>query len=169
MIKNNDGAVLEIEGATIMRGQFRNFSGEPDRFNKLGGKRYFNVEIDDPEVAEQLKADGWRIKTWASREEGIEPKNYLKVHVGRFVQFVNMVSGNNVVELIDNRDPDSQDGLDILDKADIKYADLKISPRRNDDGIIDAYLKAAWVFIEEDPFANKYAHLMNKTDEDMLF
>lgn len=166
MIKNNN-MVLEVEGARILGGTFRNFAGEPDKFNPQGGDRYFHFEIEDPAVANQLKEDGWNVKTWASREEDVEPTYYLKVKVGRYVQFVNMVSGTNIVELIDNKAPegiDPQEGLGILDKADIQHADLVVTPRRWDGGIT-AYLKSAWVIIEEDPFAHKYASMGNNSEE----
>ena len=166
MIKNNN-MVLEVEGARILGGTFRTFAGEPDRFNQQGGDRYFHFEIEDAETAEKLKEDGWNVKTWASRDEELEPTYYLKVKVGRYVQFARMVSGNNIVDLIDDRAPegvDPQEGLGILDKADIQRADLVITPRRWDGGIT-AYLKSAWFVIEEDPFAHKYGAGANVNDD----
>ena len=159
MIKTNKNMALEVENAKILGGTFRNFAGEPDKFNPQGGARYFHFEIEDEEVAMKLKEDGWNVKTWASRDEDVEPTYYLKVKVGRYVQFARMVSGKNIVDLIDERAPegmDPQEGLGVLDKADIQKADLVITPRRWDDGIT-AYLKSGWFVIEEDPFAYKYA------------
>lgn len=168
MIKSDNNMVLNVEGAKILRGTFRNFAGEPDKFNPQGGDRYFHFEIEDAETAEKLKADGWNVRTWASRDEGVEPSYYLKVKIGRYVQFVRMVSGSNIVELVDDRAPegvDPQEGLGVLDKADIQHADLVITPRRWDGGIT-AYLKSAWFIIEEDPFAHKY---MSAANDDIPF
>lgn len=166
MIQSDNDMVLKAEGVKILKKRFRNFAGEPDRFNPQGGERYFNFEIDDVEMAEKLMADGWNVKTWASRDEGVDPTYYMKVKIGRYVQFVNMVSGKNVVELIDDRAEDGvdpQEGLGVLDKADIRHADLVITPRRWEGGIT-AYLKSAWFIIDEDPFAHKYVN-----DEDVPF
>lgn len=155
----NDNMVLKVEGARILGGTFRNFAGEPDRFNPQGGDRYFHFEIEDPETAKELQDAGWNVKIWASRDEEVEPTYYLKVKIGRYVQFANMVSGKNITELIDPKAPegvDPQEAMGVLDKADIQYGDLVITPRRWDGGIT-AYLKSGWFIIEEDPFAHKYA------------
>lgn len=171
MIKTNENLVLNVEGARILNGTFRNFAGEPDKFNPQGGARYFHFEIEDEEVANKLREDGWNVKTWASREEDIEPTYYLRVKIGRYVQFVRMVSGKNVVDLIDDRAPegvDPQEGLGVLDKADIQAADLVITPRRWDDGIT-AYLKSGYFIIEEDPFAYKYMTSNNRGEEEVPF
>lgn len=169
MISTGKNMVLEVENAKILKGTFRNFAGEPDKFNPQGGSRYFHFVIDGEEVANQLIEDGWNVKTWAPQEDGAEPTYYLKVKIGRFVQFVRMLSGNKIVDLVDDRAPegiDPQEGLAVLDKADIEYADLVITPRPWDNGIT-AYLKSARFVIEEDPFAQKYAQY--EAPEEMPF
>jgi hypothetical protein len=172
MIKNNNNMALEVENVKILTGNFRNFAGEPDRFNPQGGKRYFNFEIDDAEIANQLLNDGWRVKTWAPHDENADPRYYLKVTIGRYVQFARMVQSNgDWVDLIDERAPqgvDPQEALGCLDRADIRFADLVITPRRHDDGMFTAYLKSGWFIIEEDPFAHKYASAAKSVDTEAV-
>ena len=143
--------LLEIENARII---WRNFSGDPDKFHPKGGYRNFNVVIDDPELAQKLANDGWNIKIRPPREEGEEPLHTLEVAVSfeNYPPKVIMVTSRNKVEL-------DEESIGTLDSADILSTDLIISPYHYDvqgkEGI-KAYLKTAYVTIEEDRFAEKY-------------
>lgn len=143
--------VLEIENATII---WKNFAGAPDKFHSQGGYRKFNVIIDDPDEAQKLNDDGWNIKVRPPREEGDSPLFTLEVAVS-FMNYppkIIMMTSTNKVEL-------DEDSVECLDTADILSADLIISPYNydvNGKKGIKAYLKTAYITIEEDRFAAKY-------------
>lgn len=152
---------IELEGATIL---WPNFSGRPGQFNREGD-RSFNVRIDDAELAQRLTDDGWGVKILAPLEEGEKAKHHLQVKV-RFNNYpptVYMVIGDKKFRLDEN-------SIDCLDKYDIKYADVVISPYsykyRGEEGI-SAYLKSMYVVIDQDPYAHKYADYQLPTDEDL--
>ena len=69
-------ADLQIENARIM---FRNFKGEPDKFNPTG-KRTFAVFLE-PDEAKVIEEAGWLVKYLKPREDGDEPQAYLNVEV----------------------------------------------------------------------------------------
>lgn len=144
---------IQIENAQI---RFRNFRGEPDKYNK-NGKRTFSVLID-PAQAEALKAEGWNIKYLKPRDEDEEPQAFLTVEVkfGNFPPTIHVISGR-AQQILD------EDSVKLLDKADITNIDIVITPYswRMDNGSsgIKAYLKSAWVTLDADPFAQKYSRL----------
>lgn len=139
---------LEIEGAVF---GFRNFSGKETDYSPEG-TRQFGVIID-PELAMQLKADGWNIKERANAEE---PTYYLSVAV-RFDPFPPKIimfteSGGRTIL--------TEDTVCLLDSAEIITADLIISgsPWESKMGGagIKAYLRTMYVKIHEDKFAAKW-------------
>lgn len=143
--------LLEIENAQII---WKNFAGEPDKYHTKGGYRNFNVILDDPEQAQQMADDGWNVKIRAPREDGEQPLNTLEVCVNfeNYPPKVVMVTSRNKVEL-------DEESVGCLDTADILFSDLIISPYHydvNGKQGIKAYLKTAYITIEEDRFAEKY-------------
>lgn len=152
---------LNIEDCKIMGGTFRNFAGRATDHDRRGGKRYFSVIIPDPVVAEQMKEDGWRVKTFIPKKmkDGDEPIQHLKVHV-RFHDDENERHLDPVVHRWIGRDKDVLDQRDIgtLDGADIAYADIRINVSRiGDDGFRNAYLDKLVVTIDEDWMDKNYA------------
>lgn len=59
-----------------------NFSGNPDRHNKQGGKRYFNILVPE-EVADEMKRLGWMVNTLEPRPEFPEDerKRIMKINI----------------------------------------------------------------------------------------
>lgn len=140
-----------VENAKIM---FRNFSGAEGKFNPAG-RRNFCVFLDSG-VGHQLKKDGWNIRWLQPRDDDGEEQAYLQVKVS----FSNkppkivMVSSKGKTAI-------SEETVNILDWADIKSADLVITPYEysvNGRSGVSAYLKTLYVTIEEDEIEQKYAN-----------
>lgn len=143
---------LEFENARIM---FTNFRGLPTRFDPAGGKRTFCVAIPDPDLAQQMRDEGWNVRVLTSLIEGEPPLDYMQVKVafGSIPPKIIMIA-NGVQTPLDESD------VGQLDTAEIQNVDLIIRPYnwnvRGDSGVT-AYLKTMYVTVEVDRFAAKYA------------
>jgi hypothetical protein len=152
-IKTMQKKRIEFENAKII---FRNFSGRESKFNR-DGDRNFCVVIEDEELARKLSDDGWNVKIKPPREEGESALNYIKVKVSYRYKapkiFMVLPDTNKTVAL-------NEETVGELDYADIITADLVIeSSEWNMNGKtgLSAYLRSAYVTIEEDPFSSKYS------------
>lgn len=146
---------LIIEDAEVI---FRNFAGAEKQFNSAGDRNF--CVILDPFLAEQLKRAGWNVKELKAREEGDEPRQYLQVAVnyskGRPPRVVLLSNGGKKrVDL-------GADEVELLDYADVKTWDLVLHPYAwdvNGNSGIKAYLKNAFVTINENALELKYADM----------
>ena len=140
---------LIIEDAKIV---YKHFSGIADDFHREGD-RDFSIRIEDEDLAERLRADGWNIK------EKVNPDDdskywHMKVKVSYRYQAptVAIVKKDGEVFLNENT-------VGTLDHAEIVKADVIIDPSvwsvRGETGIT-GYLRALHVRILEDPFAERY-------------
>lgn len=68
-----------LNNAKIMNGRFRNFSGEKEGEYDQPGKRYFNVFIENPVVAQDLADHDYAVSI-RQLDDG-SMVGYLKVHV----------------------------------------------------------------------------------------
>lgn len=140
---------LSFEDATIL---FRNFKGEPDRYNKQG-VRSFCVLVSSDRVDEVEQA-GYNVKPLKARDEDDPPRFYLNVGV-RFDIMppkIVMISGGRKMMLDESK-------IDILDWAEIEKIDLTVRPydwTMNARTGTKAYLKTMYVTIHEDEFEEKY-------------
>ena len=142
---------LEFENAHIM---FTNFRGLPTKFDPAGGKRSFCVAIPDPDLAQQMRDEGWNVRVLAPRNEDEAPLDYMQVKVafGSIPPKIIMIA-NGVQTALDETD------IGQLDTAEIQNVDLIIRPYnwnvRGDTGVT-AYLKTMYVTIKVDRFVIKY-------------
>lgn len=143
--------ILQIDDAVIT---YRNFSGEPSKFNREGD-RNFAVVITNPELADALVERGWNIKIKPPREDGDDPFMYLPVKV-KFSDrgpSIYLKSGDNVNEL-------DEDSIACLDNIDILSVDLDVRPydwEVNGKTGRTAYLQSIHVTQRIDRFAARYS------------
>jgi hypothetical protein len=152
----SDNTVL-MEGVRII---FRNFSGKEGQYNRAGD-RNFGVLLD-PQLAEQMTADGWNVKWLKPREddveEGAEEQAWLPVSVkfdkGRPPRVV-MITSRGRTNM-------AEDEVEMLDWADITNVDLIVRPYTwevSGKTGVKAYLQSLYVTIEEDELERKYAEM----------
>lgn len=149
---------ISIDNAQI---RFRNFTGEPTKFDKAGGKRTFSV-ILDPEMADKLRDDGWNVKSWEP-EGADEPIYHLPVEISYkiYPPKIWMISGNKKTML-------QEDTISALQYAEFTKVQLIIRPycwEVNGKSGIKAYVKAMYVTIEEDEFEKEYRNLEDDDEE----
>lgn len=155
--KANRRPPLTIKDARLM---FRNFSGRQTQYNPAG-QRNFNIVIN-PEDVEQLKADGWNIRTKAPRPEYPDEETlYLlpvKVHYSEHTRppRVVMISGGKQTEL-------DEDSIEMLDRVQIEKVDLRINPSYyhiEATGLTGykAYLQAIYVTVVLDELEEMYTN-----------
>lgn len=141
---------ITIENAKII---YRNFAGVAKKFNAKG-LRNFHVVLDN-DVAVKLEQDGWNVKWHDPKEDGDSAWASLKVSL-RFDNYpprIVLISGEDRTSLDD-------ESVEILDWAEIQTADLMLSPSpwevQGKSGI-KAYLKKAFITLEQDDLEAKYA------------
>lgn len=142
---------LAIENAQVL---FRNFAGMEKMFNSEGDRNF--CVLLEPELAEDLKARGWNVKELRPLEEGDEPKPYIQVSVnykkGRPPNVI-LITARGRLHL-------GADEVAMLDYADVKNWDIVLNPYAwnvQDNSGIKAYLKNAYITLNEDEFDLKYA------------
>lgn len=149
---------ISIDNAQI---RLRNFTGEPTKFDKAGGKRTFSV-ILDPDMADKLRDDGWNVKSWEP-EGADEPIYHLPVEISYkiYPPKVWMISGNKKTML-------QEDTISALQYAEFTKVQLIIRPycwEVNGKSGIKAYVKAMYVTIEEDEFEKEYRNFEDDDEE----
>lgn len=111
--------ILQIDDARII---YRNFAGEPSKFNREGD-RNFAVIIPSQEIADSLINDGWNVKIKPPRDKDESPFMYLPVKI-KFND-----RGPNAYLATGNRlNPLDEESISILDSVDILSVDLDIRP-----------------------------------------
>lgn len=133
---------------------YSNFEGRATDFNPAGTRTFCLVLT--PEEAEVMAANRWNVKfKEPSDAEGAEGFHFLQVKCG-FQGYkppvVVMITSKGHTIL-------SEDMVAILDSVDIKQFDCVIRPYDHNSGMGTgraAYLKTAYVTIDEDPLMMKY-------------
>jgi hypothetical protein len=148
-----------MEGVRLV---FRNFTGRETQYNPEGQKNFGVILPED--VAEQMAADGWNVKTLKPREDDEEETEtpWLPVKVG-----YGKGKPPTIVLITDRgRTNLTEQNVEMLDWVDVRQdekgqsmVDLIIRPYhynvRGDTGIA-AYLQSLYITIDEDPLAVKY-------------
>lgn len=166
-------SIIQIDDGKIIYKP--NFSGDPDKFHTKGGKRYFNIVLDDqtdvpselvtqrygsqPLSVQKLIDDGWNVKFTNPRDEDEEPTPYLEVSLSfePFPPKVVEVTSTNQVQL-------DEDTVGTLDHDALERIDLDIRPYNwtvNEKHGVKAYLKTMYAKIVEDRFTDRYGSFPN--------
>lgn len=154
---------ISISGARLI---FKNFQGKKTDFNEEGN-RNFGVLLDD-DLAEKLERDGWKVRYLKSKED--DPEKYeqpwlsVKVKFGQYPPIVTLINSRGKKRL-------DEETIDQLDWSVIKNCDLIVRPynypaRPGVPAGVSAYLKAIYVTISEDEFAEKYADIPDLDDRE---
>lgn len=148
MVSNN----VLFENAEL---RYRNFAGREGPFNSQGDRNF--VIVLDPKRADQLEAEGWNVKS-TKPDENDEVKRFIQVSVnyekGRPPRVV-LINSKGRMDL-------GAGEVDILDYMDVANWDITVNPYAwnvGDNSGIKAYLKQAFVTVEENEFDRKYADL----------
>lgn len=146
-IATTDKGILQMDNVRIIH---RNFSGRKTMYNKPGD-RNFSVLIPDLELGEQLKADGWNIKTSKPRDPDDTVFMYLPVKVnfnGRGPLVILATPDGNQVRL-------DESTVNILDEVYILNVKLDIRPYHwevNGSSGVTGYLSEIWLLREQSRF-----------------
>ena len=153
------GETLLIKDARLI---FRNFAGKQQQFNNPGDRNF--AILLDPDMAAGMAKDGWNVKHLKPREEGDEPQAYIQVKVeyekGRPPRVV-LVSSKGRNDL-------GASEVELIDAVDIKKADVLIRAYNwqvNDNTGTKAYLKTAFITMNEDELELLYSDLQPADDD----
>lgn len=150
---------LVLEDARIL---FPNFSGREERFNPAGSRNFCVILPEKTyQVAENL---GWNVKYLVSKDDPEDKVPYLQVTVryDNIPPKVVMITSKGKTIL-------NEDTISQLDFADIKSADMVISPYNwnvNGKSGVKAYLKTLYITLDEDEFERKYTDISDENYED---
>lgn len=143
-----------IDNANVV---FRNFEGREGQYNDPGDRNF--CIILSGEMAEEMAALGYNVKTLKPYDVSDAPKPYIQVTVsfkGRKPPRLVMIGSRGRVDL-------DESTCELLDQVDIKRVDCIIRPYhwgpiRGDSGIA-AYLQSFYLFVQEDELEQRYAHI----------
>lgn len=126
---------------------YRNFAGDPDRFNPQGCMGNFWVFLTD-EKAHELEAQGLNVRWRENRDGDMEGRLQVFVRFEHVPPKIFVKSGDKATEL----DKDSVRGLN---HDELSSASLIINPYRyvvNGREGVKAYLKKGYFTLSEDPY-----------------
>jgi hypothetical protein len=145
---------LVLEDVTIL---FPNFAGEKRKFNDAG-KRNFCIALPE-DLAEEMAADGWKIKRLQPRDEDEIGTAFLKINVnyhGRVKPKASVVTMSKGI-----RTPLEEEDIELFDWAEFSTVDIIINPYDWDNSGVPtrtAYLANIVGIFAEDTLEQKYGH-----------
>lgn len=163
------GRELIMEGAELLFGSFRNFSGAKGRYN-AEGQRSFNVQVE-PEFIPMLEEVGINVKYFRSDledEDQEEKPGFFRVKVNYDglrppVAYVRYGEKGKFVEL-------TAETIGQLDHAVFDNVDLILNPSHyevNGSSGTSLYLNKGYFTLHVDPLAAKYEKMMQDGDAEI--
>ena len=155
-----------LKDVEILPGGFRNFSGSPTPFNKDGGKRYFNIRLDE-DLAKKFIDEGFSgIRDANAKRDDRDPLWIMNVAV-RFEPvpchiWIYSTVGNN-------RRLMRESNVSMLDWMDIETADIEIRPswwENNGRNGYKPYCANLFITPVENELTTKYGNVPIVSDDD---
>ena len=111
-----------INDVMIGRGSYRNFSGIRTEYNKAGN-RTFSIFLPE-ETAEILSKEGWNVKYKPAKREDQNDRWQMDIAVAfdRYPPTIQVIASDGATSYL------NEEGVGILDSADIETADIEIRP-----------------------------------------
>lgn len=160
---------FDVDGRNM---RFRNFAGKAGKYNAEGDRNF--CLLLNPEVAEEMAADGFNIKYLKPRDEEEDPVPYIQIKLKYYSRSGERLRPPKIVLLTKKGKTQlDEDSVNTLDWAEIEKFDIAINPRpydMNGRSGVSGYLKTLYVTIVEDEFEDRYMDVpdsaQNITDED---
>lgn len=137
--------------------RYKNFSGRESEMNPLGA-RNFCLDID-PEIADQLQAEGWNVKWTKPQEDGDVATPFIKVNVkyGNFPPRIWTVTSRGKTLL-------EEGDVYQLDKLRIIKIMLTVNPFEYKPGRLSGYVDEMYVTIAPSAFEDEYGDIPDNTN-----
>lgn len=123
----NDLKIRKLKDVRVLtRGNWRNFSGHADTYNREGD-RNFTISIPQ-DVAEEMISEGWDIRVREPKSEEYDTEYTLKIRLKYHDYNGNPMRNQPVVYFVQDghRRMVEEDEVSVLDHASIGSADLVI-------------------------------------------
>ena len=145
----------DVDGRNM---RFRNFAGKAGKFNAEGDRNFYLLL--NPEVADEMAADGFNVKYLKPRYEEEDPVPYIKIKLKYYKRNGERLRPPKIV-LVTKKGKTQLDeeSVSTLDWAEIEKFDIAINPSEydiNGRSGVSAYLKTLYVTIVEDEFEDRY-------------
>lgn len=149
-----DDGCVELYDVKLGRGSFRNFSGEKRQYNN-NGKRTFVAFLDE-ETGRALQERGWYLRWREPRDEMEGPEAWItpEVRFDKYRPKITLISGGVRTDL-------DESNIALLDTAEIKRCDVKLSPfswNFNGQDGIKGFVRTMYVTLQDDDFGGMYAN-----------
>jgi hypothetical protein len=152
---SDDRKTVLIENAHII---FPNFAGRESQYNQAGARNF--CVLLDPELANDMAEDGWNVKSLKPRDEEDVEQAYIQVSAkydkGQPPRIV-LISSQGRTDIGEHE-------VEMLDWVEMSNIDLifRAYPWSvNGKSGIKAYLKSAFITLEEDALESKYSQINN--------
>lgn len=147
---------LSVENAVII---WTNFEGKPTKFKPAGGQRTFVLVLTES-AAEDLKSEGWNVKTREGREEGDDPLYFTEIVVNMDSKFPPKVMLLTEFRGRKTANRLTANAVKQLDYIDIDNVDLIIHPYEHGMSAVASvkgYAKVVYITQGKDEyFGDKY-------------
>lgn len=154
---------LSLRNVSII---YPNFSGKQSQYNPKG-MRTFCITLEE-DLAHELTNDGWNVKFKPPRVEDEDGFYFMEVKIN-----YNGLKDPKIVVINKHHRKDylQEEQISRLDTEDIISANVVLNPYRwtvnNKEGI-KAYLRSAYIFVDEDEFETEISEMRYSEEEEAV-